>query len=65
MNWIYILKKYLKRRSSKDFFLEDLQFHLIRQIWNEWLDSSSKNLRQRIPEKIFKKKIFRIQRISL
>ena len=46
------------------FSLGDPQSYLIWQEENGWLDSSSKNLRQMNPEKIFKEKIFRIQRIS-
>ena len=40
------------------------QSYLIWQEENGWLDSSSINLRQMNPEKIFKEKIFRTQRIS-
>ena len=53
-----------KRISLEYFSLGGPQSYLIWQEGNGWLDSSPKNLRQMNLEKIFKKKIFRIQRIS-
>ena len=53
-----------KKIIFENFSLGDPQSYLIWQEENGWLDSSPKNLRQMNPEKIFKEKIFRIQRIS-
>ena len=53
-----------KKTILEYFSLGDSQSYLIWQEANGWLDSSPINLRQKNPEKIFKRKVFRIQRIS-